>query len=89
MMDTSQLSRGLLSTPAEITALAEVISPFPRIGVDTEADSMHCYFEKLCLIQISVPGCDALVDPLAEGVDLAPLWRVLEQREIILPSLQP
>lgn len=84
MMNPHALSEGLLCAPAEISALAETIAPFPRIAVDTEADSMHCYFEKLCLIQISVPGCDALVDPLAEGVDLSPLWQVLEKREIIL-----
>ena len=84
MSDMEHLSRGLLRAPADIAWLAEKIAPHPRIGVDTEADSMHCYFEKLCLIQISVSGIDALVDPLAEGVDLAPLWRVLERREIIL-----
>ncbi len=78
------LSGHLLSTPAEIASLAAAIALFPRIGVDTEADSMHCYHEKLCLIQISVPGCDALVDPLAENIDLRPLWDVLEKREIIL-----
>lgn len=79
-----KLSRHLLVTTEEVTELAQAITPFARIGVDTEADSMHCYHEKLCLIQISVPGCDALVDPLAEGIDLGPLLRVLEKREIIL-----
>jgi ribonuclease D len=35
-----------------------------RIAVDTEGDSLHCYFEKLCLIQLSIPGQDLIVDPL-------------------------
>ena len=40
-----------------------------EIAVDTEADSLHSYFDKVCLIQISVPGEDLIVDPLAK-VDL-------------------
>ncbi len=51
--------------------------------MDTEADSLHSYPEKLCLVQISLPGADVLVDPLA-GVDLSPFWAALAGREIIL-----
>jgi ribonuclease D len=54
-----------------------------RIAIDTEADSLHCYREKLCLLQISVPAHDFLVDPLA-GLELAPLAAALEGKEIIL-----
>lgn len=36
-----------------------------QIAVDTEADSLHSYFDKVCLIQISVPGEDVIIDPLA------------------------
>ena len=53
-----------------------------RIAVDTEADSLHCYFEKLCLIQVSVPGHDWLVDPLA-GFSLEPLFAAIAGRELI------
>ena len=53
-----------------------------RIAVDTEADSLHCYFEKLCLIQISVPDCDALVDPLA-GFSLDPLFGVFATKLLV------
>ena len=48
------------------------LAPIDRVAVDTEADSLHCYFEKLCLVQLSFGGNDYLVDPLA-GFDLAPL----------------
>jgi len=34
------------------------------LALDTEADSLHAYPEKLCLIQISLPGADELIDPL-------------------------
>jgi ribonuclease D len=42
----------------------------PQLAVDTEADSLHSYFDKVCLIQLSVPDEDFIVDPLT-GVDLA------------------
>ncbi|HKR65491.1 MAG TPA: ribonuclease D, partial [Thermoanaerobaculia bacterium] len=40
-----------------------------QIAVDTEADSLHSYFDKVCLVQISTPDTDLVVDPLAR-VDL-------------------
>jgi len=53
------------------------------IALDTEADSLHAYPEKLCLIQISCEGADLLVDPLAP-VDLQPLLEILLEHELIL-----
>ena len=66
-------------------ALAPYLPQFeaqPRIAIDTEADSLHCYFEKLCLIQISIPGNDLLIDPLA-GFSLEPLFGALAGKELI------
>ncbi|HWS71854.1 MAG TPA: ribonuclease D, partial [Thermoanaerobaculia bacterium] len=42
----------------------------PVIAIDTEADSLHSYFDKVCLIQMSIPGEDFVIDPLAK-IDLA------------------
>lgn len=73
----------MITTAEELDELVSLVGTQERIGVDTEADSLHCYFEKLCLIQISAPGKDALVDPLA-GLPLHPLYQVLSRRELIL-----
>src|SRR5438132_7831655 len=53
------------------------------VAVDTEGDSLHCYFEKLCLIQISLPEQDVLIDPL-EPIDFSRFNSILGQRRIIL-----
>ncbi len=45
------------------------------IGVDLEADSMFHYRDRVCLLQISTPSHDILVDPLALK-DLSPLTPV-------------
>jgi ribonuclease D len=70
--------------------LISQIEPADRVALDTEADSLHSYREKLCLLQISVAAAidardynDFMVDPLA-GVDLEPLREALESREIVL-----
>src|SRR3954452_9168915 len=73
----------MIQTDAQLAGLLPKLEAVDRIAVDTEADSLHCYFEKLCLIQISLPGHDYLVDPLAE-IDLAPLAGALTGKEIVL-----
>ncbi len=48
------------------------------MAVDTEADSLHSYFHKTCLIQVSVNGRHFLIDPLAlKRVTLTPLLEAL------------
>ena len=53
------------------------------IAIDTEADSLHAYPEKLCLIQMSLPGVDELIDPLS-GIDVPLLLAELSSQELIL-----
>lgn len=53
------------------------------VAVDTEADSLHAYPEKVCLIQISTVGGDRLIDPLS-GIDLKPLLEALSGHELIM-----
>lgn len=66
----------ILTATAEITDFASELAGFDTIAVDLEADSMHCYREKVCLLQFTTPERTVLVDPLAGG-DLAPLGPVL------------
>jgi ribonuclease D len=77
------ISTGVISSARQLTDLLDAIKAPDRVAIDTEADSLHCYREKLCLLQISVPGHDFIVDPLAD-VDLAPLRDALANKEIVL-----
>lgn len=63
------------TTPA-LQRLAEALSRESRIAVDTEANSLHAYRERVCLIQFSTPTTDYLVDPLAldDLTYLAPIF---------------
>jgi ribonuclease D len=71
-----------VATAEELVSAVAHLDRFPSIAIDTEADSLHHYFEKLCLIQISSPEENFVIDPLT-GIDLAPLTRLLGQREIL------
>lgn len=55
--------------------LIQTLSREPLVAVDTESDSLYSYFEKVCLIQFSIPGTDYLLDPLNVDVTgLAPFF---------------
>jgi ribonuclease D len=73
----------MIQSDAELKELLPKLEGVDRVAVDTEADSLHCYFEKLCLIQISIHGHVYLVDPLTD-LDLAPLADALTPKEIVL-----
>ncbi len=55
-----------------LAKLARDLAREQNLSVDLEADSLHHYREKVCLLQISTPHRDILVDTLA-AADLAPL----------------
>ena len=79
----SSFPKNLIATVAGVSELVAQVEPADRVAIDTEADSLHCYREKLCLIQISSGECDYIVDPLA-NVDLEPLRHGLAEKEIVL-----
>ncbi len=70
------MSVPILTTSADIAAFATDLAKEPVIAVDLEADSMHNYQEKVCLLQFTTPQTTLLIDPLAGG-DLSPLGPVL------------
>lgn len=73
----------MINTNQRLAAFLPRLEAAAWIALDTEADSLHAYPEKLCLIQISIEEADELLDPLS-GMDLAPLLGVLGQHELIL-----
>lgn len=66
-----------------LARLTEALSATSRVGLDTEADSLHHYFEKVCLIQLSFSGSNYVVDPLA-GLSFTEFLKVLSRKELIV-----
>lgn len=75
--------REVIQTQPALAALLPKVQRNDWIAIDTEADSLHAYPEKLCLIQLSLPEADILVDPLAD-LNLRPLFEALHSKELIL-----
>jgi ribonuclease D len=53
----------------------------PRLAVDLEANSLYAYQEEVCLIQLSIPGQDYIIDPLAR-LDLSPLGELFARPDV-------
>jgi ribonuclease D len=66
----------MITTQAGLAELAGRLWQEPLLACDLEADSLHRYREKVCLLQFSIPGYSALVDPLAM-TDLSALAPVM------------
>lgn len=71
----------ILTTTEEIAEFAAELETHAVIAVDLEADSMHNYQEKVCLLQFTTPKETVLLDPLG-GADLAPLRPVLADPKV-------
>jgi ribonuclease D len=73
----------VIDTEQKLAAFLPALRAAKWVAVDTEADSLHAYPEKVCLIQISTVSSDRLVDPLA-GLNLDPLLEALSGHELIM-----
>ncbi len=72
----------LVADGGGLAALVEAVGREPAVGLDTESNSFHVYRERVCLLQLSTPQADWVVDPLA--VDVRPLGPALAGREVVL-----
>lgn len=84
MSDTADAEDALyIDTHSGLLDLVTRLEEAPEIALDTEADSLHHYFEKVCLIQLTAGEENAIVDPLC-GMDLSPLLALLTRKPLLL-----
>ncbi|WP_334151105.1 ribonuclease D [Hyphomicrobium sp.] len=68
------------------SALSETCSRLAAgdyVTVDTEFMREQTFWPDLCLIQLAGPGEEAIVDPLAPGIDLAPFYRLMADPGVV------
>lgn len=65
------MAHTLVATPAALAACCEKLRGAGWLAVDTEGDSLHSYWPRVCLVQITAGEQDFIIDPLA--VDIRPL----------------
>lgn len=66
----------ILTDSAAVAGFVQELAGETVIAVDLEADSMHCYREKVCLLQFTTSARTVLIDPLS-GADLSVLKPVM------------
>ena len=72
-----------ITATADLEAFCARISSEPFITVDTEFMRETTYWPKLCLVQVASEKDAAVIDPLAPGMDLSPLWALLADEKIV------
>ncbi|KUR71653.1 ribonuclease D [Novosphingobium fuchskuhlense] len=74
----------LITTTPALADLCERLAKADFITVDTEFMRENTYWPELCLVQIADDKEAAAIDPLAPGIDLAPLLELLVDNEDVL-----
>ncbi|WP_085836433.1 ribonuclease D [Aquimixticola soesokkakensis] len=80
-----------ITTTEGLAAYCEMAAQAPYVTVDTEFLRERTYYSKLCLVQLAVPpraGLSTedeavLVDPLAKGIDLQPLYDLMADTRVV------
>jgi ribonuclease D len=74
----------LLDQPGSLAPLLAALDDVHEVALDTEADNMYHYRTRVCLLQFLIDGQVFLVDVLAPGLKLEPLWRILAKKHLIM-----
>ena len=72
----------IITKTEDLTTFCAKLAKHPFIVVDTEFMRDSTFYSKLCLIQASGPGVEAIIDPLAEGIDLSPFLDLMMDENI-------
>jgi ribonuclease D len=72
-----------ITTTKDLKALVSELEGAQYIALDTEFMRDQTYWPKLCLLQVAAPGIEAIVDPLADGLELAPFYKLLKSPKIV------
>ena len=72
----------LIDTDEKLKEFCNCLEKQPFITVDSEFIREHCYYPKLCLMQVGYDGDAAIIDPLAH-VDLTPFFDILQNPAIV------
>jgi ribonuclease D len=73
----------LIADSTELTAFCERQAQAEFVTVDTEFMRDRTYWPILCLVQVGGPDEVVAIDPMAEGIDLAPLFALMANPRVL------
>ncbi len=73
----------LITTTDDLAAFIDRIRDAEYVTVDTEFMREKTYYPQLCLVQVAGPNDAAAIDPLAPGIDLQPLFALMDDPKVL------
>jgi len=73
----------VITTTPDLSDLCRRLSEHGFVAVDTEFIREQTFWPKLCVIQLAGPVEEAIVDPLAQGMDLAPFYALMASERVV------
>ncbi len=74
----------IITDTEALRAYVEELEGQPFVAIDTEFIRESTYWPNLCLVQLAGPADEGvIVDPLAKGIDLKPLYDLLYDERIV------
>ena len=73
----------MITTTKQLQELCHRFAKHPFMTVDTEFIREKTYYPQVCLIQLASPEEAVCVDPLAQGLDLSPLFALFQNTNVI------
>jgi len=83
MLNKTEAPIHTITTTEDLAAFCLRWASETYITVDTEFLRETTYYPKLCLIQVAGAKEAALIDPLAEGLDLAPFFALMADENVM------
>jgi ribonuclease D len=72
----------IISDTSQLAEACDTLAKSEFVAVDTEFLRETTFWPQLCLIQLSGPELDAIVDPLAPGLELAPFFALMADASV-------
>jgi ribonuclease D len=73
----------MIVTTQDLEAACKTLAKSEFITIDTEFLRETTFWPELCLVQMASPDLEVIVDPLADGIDLAPLFELMANTAVI------
>lgn len=73
----------VITTTSALTEICSRLAEGEFVAVDTEFMREQTFWPDLCLIQLAGPGEEAIVDPMAPGIDLKPFYDLMADTRVV------
>ena len=73
----------MIETTAALADACKELAKSEFVTIDTEFLRETTFWPQLCLVQMASPTLEVLVDPMAKGIDLTPLFELMADANVV------